>query len=158
MQGKFSKFSSIQGHISSVRCLTLIRVNDVHVSEGTAQNFLLFSGGGRASLKCWSLNLASITWNEPKHIPYKSDGSSYPTCTLLAELPNQFSRYRRKRVYRQVIEGSFCDTRFMSVSVFWFSDLTELDRFKLKNTCSIYGVITGCSDGSLRFVQTFLNS
>ena len=126
--------------------MTLAKVKCSDEGKPTPYDLLLFSGGGRALLKCWSVNLTDIIWNEENcETVRKLDKSLHPVCTLLAELPHHVRHYRKKKVPNEVMGGTFFDTRFMSVSVFWFPDLVPSKTWQY-----IYGIIIGCSDGSLR--------
>lgn len=126
--------------------MTLAKVKYADEGTSTPYDVLLFSGGGRALLKCWSVNLTNITWNEQNCKTVRPcDKSLHPVCTLLAELPHNVSHYKKKKVQHEVMEGTVSDIRFMSVSVFWFPDLVLS-----KTWHHTYGIITGCSDGNLR--------
>ncbi|XP_013403103.1 WD repeat-containing protein 6 [Lingula anatina] len=47
---------TLQGHLSSVRTLTSVRSS--HLAGNITQSRLLFSGGGRAQVKCWKITVS----------------------------------------------------------------------------------------------------
>ena len=108
---------------------------------------LLFSGGSRASLKCWSLDLDGILGNEINDKSFEMDNTSLnSSCTLSAELRNlSHGSRRKKRFGNDEIEEFTCDIRFMSLSVFPVTDLVWMDA-----SLPVVGVIAGCSDGHVR--------
>lgn len=140
---RFHKVFSCEGHISSVRCLAYINVYTRVINGMPSHKHLLFSGGSRASLKCWSLNVDLITRNESDGKSSKINASS---CSLLAELRSPTHRYRKKKQLGRSKDEEFsCDIRFMSLSTFSLTDFANSTAGS-----DTVGLIAGCSDGYLR--------
>lgn len=51
----FHNLGVFDGHLSGIKCLSIVRLND-EVGE-LSNRHLVFSGGGRAQLKVWQMNL-----------------------------------------------------------------------------------------------------
>ena len=149
---KFHKVFTCEGHISSVRCLTYINVHLHSVQETHCYKHLLFSGGSRASLKCWSLDVDSISSNE---VNGKSSGlnpSLNSSCTLLAELRGRSRRPQRKKRFGSCKDEEFTsDIRFMSLNAFPATDLLPSAWIHDGVCPPAVGVVAACSDGYLRY-------
>lgn len=135
------------GHISSVRALSATscplpelqpseQINTRTTSDRTCH--LLFSGGGRASLKCWRVDLSLIDVdNDSCH----GDKMTSSPMVFLGEYSFRFSNYRRRR--KKLDLQSLSEIRFMS--------LTSLCATELIDSCqSLYFVVAACSDGFVR--------
>ena len=131
------------GHISSVRALSATKCSlpNLKPSEQINTNttgdrtcHLLFSGGGRASLKCWRVDLSLIDAdNDSCH------GGA--PMVFLGEYSFRFSNHRRRRKKQDL--QSLSEIRFMS--------LTSLSATELTDSCqSLYFVMAACSDGFVR--------
>ena len=154
---RIRKVLSCEGHISSVRCLAFVKINHPY-HEPRSQKYLLFSGGSRASLKCWLLDVDSILKTEKtKSKCTELNASSLnSSCILFAELRNQPRESRKKKQRgRSNEEDEFtCDIRFMSLSAFPLTRLSISTPNKFDTSCAV-GVVTGCSDGYIRYTQVF---
>ena len=131
----------LTGHISSVRALAAMAY-----SPGL-QLTLLFSGGGRASIKAWLINYAGKVFiiNILQSLSYTATliEATEPIVSLQCEYnllglsTHQKSRKKRK----QLIIGPEC--RVMTLTAFPFSEvITDEDNAIL--------VAAGCSDGVTR--------
>ena len=68
--------SSLKGHLSSVRCISVLptgrsskQTNTENNSEKKSEtSFLLFSGGGRAELRVWKLNFSIPVYRHHRHL------------------------------------------------------------------------------------------
>lgn len=128
------------GHISSVRALSattcpLPKLSpSEHINPSTSCDrtcHLLFSGGGRASLKCWRVDLS----------PIDADKMTSSPMVFLGEYSLHFSNHRRRRKKQDL--QSLSEIRFMS--------LTSLCATELIDSChSLYFVMAACSDGFVR--------
>lgn len=142
--GMTSLIFTAHGHISSVRALCATKsprpniqpkeqINGHPTNDRTCH--LLFSGGGRASLKCWRVDLSRI--NDSR----QGDKMTPSPMVFLGEFSFRFSNHRRRR--RKHDSQSFSEIRFMS--------LTSLSAANLKDSCqSLYFVLAACSDGFVR--------
>ena len=111
------------------------------------QGHLLFSGGGRASLKCWRVDLSVINLNsDGRH------GDKLPSSPMvfLAEYSFHFSNHRRRRKKHDL--QSLSEIRFMSLTSLSAAELIDQSTSdQLIGSCqSLYFVMTGCSDGFVR--------
>ena len=135
------------GHISSVRALSATscprpklqpsdQINTCTSRDKTRH--LLFSGGGRASLKCWRVDLSLIDVdNDSCH----GDKMTSSPMVFLGEYSFRFSNHRRRRKKQDL--QSLSEIRFMS--------LTSLCATELIDSCqSLYFVMAACSDGFVR--------
>ena len=119
--------------------------------EVNSHKHFLFSGGSRASLKCWSLDLERILNSEINDKSSEVDNTSLnSSCTLFAELHNLSRGSRKKKRLGNVENEQFtCDIRFMSLNTFAVTDLVR-SFWTDANPPPAVGVIAGCSDGYLR--------
>lgn len=137
------------GHISSVRTLsaTTCPLPKLQPSEQINTNtfsdrncHLLFSGGGRASLKCWRVDMSLIDVDDDS---CHGDKVTSSPMVFLGEYLFRFSNHRRRRKKQDL--QSLSEIRFMS--------LTSLCAIELIDSCqSMYFVMAGCSDGFVRWV------
>ena len=135
------------GHISSVRALSattcpLPRLQpnkQINTSTSSDRNcHLLFSGGGRASLKCWRVDMSLIDVDDDS---CHGDKVTSSPMVFLGEYLFRFSNHRRRRKKQDL--QSLSEIRFMS--------LTSLCAIELIDSCqSMYFVMAGCSDGFVR--------
>lgn len=135
------------GHISSVRALSATKcpLPELQPSEQINTNtsgdrtcHLLFSGGGRASLKCWRVHLSLTDVDNDSCHGGKMTSSPM---AFLGEYSFRFSNHRRRRKKHDL--QSLSEIRFMS--------LTSLSATELINSCqSLYFVMAACSDGFVR--------
>ncbi|KAJ7336502.1 hypothetical protein OS493_011707 [Desmophyllum pertusum] len=145
--GATSSIFTAHGHISSVRALSATRpplpklqsseqINTHTPSERTYH--VLFSGGGRASLKCWRVDLSLIDVDSDS---CHGDKMTCSPMVFLGEYSFRFSNHRRRRKKHDL--QSLSEIRFMS--------LTSLSGTELIDTCqSLYFVMAACSDGFVR--------
>lgn len=135
------------GHISSVRALSATACplpkhqlsEQININTSSDRNcHLLFSGGGRASLKCWRVDLSLIDVdNDSCH----GDKMTSSPMVFLGEYLFRFSNHRRRRKKQDL--QSLSEIRFMS--------LTSLCANELIDSCqSLYFVMAACSDGFVR--------
>lgn len=135
------------GHISSVRALSATKCpspkrqpsQQINTKPTGDRNcHLLFSGGGRASLKCWRVNLSLVDIdNDSCH----GDKMTSSPMVFLGEYSFRFSSHRRRRKKHDL--QSLSEIRFMS--------LTSLSATELTDSCqSLYFVMAACSDGFVR--------
>lgn len=137
------------GHISSVRTLSattcplpkLQPSEQINTSTSSDRNcHLLFSGGGRASLKCWRVDMSLIDVDDDS---CHGDKVTSSPMIFLGEYLFRFSNHRRRRKKQDL--QSLSEIRFMS--------LTSLCAIELIDSCqSMYFVMAGCSDGFVRWV------
>ena len=135
------------GHISSVRALSATSCPrpKLHPSEQINTSIsrdrtrhLLFSGGGRASLKCWRVDLSFI---DVDNAFCHGDKMTSSPMVFLGEYSFHFSNYRRRRKKQDL--QTLSEIRFMS--------LTSLCATELIDSCqSLYFVMAACSDGFVR--------
>lgn len=147
-----SSIFTAHGHISSVRALCATKSPRPNIQPKEQINghpsydrtcHLLFSGGGRASLKCWRVDLSRI--NDSR----QGDKMTSSPMVFLGECSFRFSNHRRRR--RKHDSQSFSEIRFMS--------LTSLSAANLKDSCQLlYFVLAACSDGFVRCVLSFFRS
>ena len=109
---------------------------------GGSGRYLLFSGGGRASLKCWRTDISAIDVSDSCH------GSKLTSSPLvfLAEYSERLSNYKRRRNRRK--DRALSEIRFMSLTSLClqgFCAQSEIDRCQ-----SLYSVVAACSDGFVR--------
>lgn len=109
---------------------------------------LLFSGGGRASLKCWRVDLSAIEVNVDG---YHSDKAAFCPMVFLGEYSFHFSNHRRRRKKQDL--ASLSEIRFMSLTSLCASELSnQYPRDQFVDSCqSLYFVMAACSDGFVRY-------
>ena len=121
----------------------------VGTSSDCSSKYLLFSGGGRASLKCWRIDHALSATNLPTNSCHVNCVTSSPM-VLLAEYATRSSKYRRRRKLEDKMHS---EIRFMSLSAVNLGKFTD-DSFMDTNidSCqSLYCVVAACSDGFVRY-------
>ncbi|XP_028403319.1 WD repeat-containing protein 6-like isoform X2 [Dendronephthya gigantea] len=163
---RFRKVASCEGHISSVRCLAYIELNPQDSEETPSLKHLIFSGGSRASIKCWSLDVDNILSDKKSDSSSEEGASLHSSCTLFAELRSLSRRSRKKKRLRHDVDvGDFsCDVRIMSLSILPLAEILPDPGGSLMDIRpNAVGVIAACSDGYLRFyvfdykLKTFTN-
>ena len=150
--GLTSPFFTAHGHISSVKALSVTKRPLSHLqpraSNDKTSSLLLFSGGGRASLRCWRLNLSLIDAD--------TEGCNGDTMTspmvFLGEYSFSFSNHRRRR-RKQHLE-SLSEIRFMSLTTLNAAEIINHSSSQdLIDKCqTLYFVMAACSDGFVRCV------
>ena len=150
--GLTSPFFTAHGHISSVKALSVTKRPLSHLqpsaSNDKTSSLLLFSGGGRASLRCWRLNLSLINAD--------TEGCHGDTMTspmvFLGEYSFSFSNHRRRR-RKQHLE-SLSEIRFMSLTTLNAAEIINHSSSQdLIDKCqTLYFVMAACSDGFVRCV------
>ena len=151
--GLTSPFFTAHGHISSVKALSVTKRPLSHLqpiaSNDKTSSLLLFSGGGRASLRCWRLDLSLINAD--------SEGCHGDTMTsspivFLGEYSFSFSNHRRRR-RKQDLE-SLSEIRFMSLTTLNAAEIINHSSSQdLIDKCrTLYFVMAACSDGFVRCV------
>lgn len=150
--GLTSPFFTAHGHISSVKALSVTKRPLSHLqpsaSDDKTSSLLLFSGGGRASLRCWRLNLSLIDAD--------TEGCHGDTMTspmvFLGEYSFSFSNHRRRR-RKQHLE-SLSEIRFMSLTTLNAAEIINHSSSQdLIDKCqTLYFVMAACSDGFVRCV------
>ena len=151
--GLTSPFFTAHGHISSVKALSITKrpLSQLQqsASNDKTSSLLLFSGGGRASLRCWRLDLSLINAD--------SEGCHGDTMTsspivFLGEYSFSFSNHRRRR-RKQDLE-SLSEIRFMSLTTLNAAEIINHSSSQdLIDKCqTLYFVMAACSDGFVRCV------
>ena len=150
--GLTSPFFTAHGHISSVKALSVTKRPLSHLQPRASNDktsSLLFSGGGRASLRCWRLDLSLINAD--------SEGCHGDTMTsspivFLGEYSFSFSNHRRRR-RKQDLE-SLSEIRFMSLTTLNAAEIINHSSSQdLIDKCqTLYFVMAACSDGFVRCV------
>lgn len=137
------------GHISSVRTLSattcplpkLQPSEQINTSTSSDRNcHLLFSGGGRASLKCWRVHMSLIDVDDDS---CHGDKVTSSPMIFLGEYLFRFSNHRRRRKKQDL--QSLSEIRFMSLTSLCAIELIDSRQ-------SMYFVMAGCSDGFVRWV------
>lgn len=149
--GEVSPVFTAHGHISSVRALSvakrpLLRLQP-NVAHDKTDGHLLFSGGGRASLKCWHVDLSVIDVNSDG---CHGDRFTSSPMVFLGEYSFNFSNHRRRRKKHNL--QSLSEIRFMSLTSLNAAELMTLsssDQF-IEGCQSLYFVMAACSDGFVR--------
>lgn len=157
--GRSIKLFTAQGHISSVRALSVTTstsktslydeathdVLDVENEEHSRMEYassrrcLLFSGGGRASLRCWRI--------DPTVVDRNGMISSAPV-SFVSEYSSRSSSHKRRRKRK---EGHLhSEIRFMSLSSFPLSVVMGDGDILADVSLGLYGVAAACSDGFVR--------
>ena len=146
---------SLSGHISSVRCLAVCK-SSVPSSHNSGQNRkLLFSGGGRAQIKIWRLDVGSLsqpslaTLNQrvnPDNTVSK-DIQTKPICirTNDTEAIETVSCYSENTdIVSSVIEAENCDSKNEDTSNALLQNLNETSSgnqlLKPPTACKISGL------------------
>ncbi|XP_067037076.1 tRNA (34-2'-O)-methyltransferase regulator WDR6-like isoform X3 [Acropora muricata] len=149
--GLVSELFTAHGHISSVRTLNVVKRPLTQASPCSVNDqngcHLLFSGGGRASLKCWRVDLSVLEVNiDGCH----SDKAAFCPMVFLGEYSFQFSNHRRRRKKQDL--ASLSEIRFMSLTSLCASELTnQYPHDQFVDSCqSLYFVMAACSDGFVR--------
>ncbi|XP_062515131.1 tRNA (34-2'-O)-methyltransferase regulator WDR6-like isoform X2 [Corticium candelabrum] len=124
---------SCPGHVSSVRTLSAIPFDQ-------GGSLVLFSGGGRASLKCWYLEVC-VSLKVSEAVCHSERSSTCVRAHNVTELNSPLYRHHRKP--KQSDES---ESRVMSLSSF---DSACLDCNRTIGDG--YIVISGWSDGCIRF-------
>lgn len=127
----FETLTIVNGHISSIKCLAILNIEN---TELFCKN-LIFSGGGRAQLKVWQLNM------KLKNGELLRDNL---TCKLLESFMLRGTDKERKKMSK-TLKNTFDidpETRFMDISVQSYSE----------DSNSIL-VFLACSDGYLRILS-----
>ena len=144
---------SVHGHISSVRALSVTKCTSPKTQQEPANNLdknwgshLLFSGGGRASLKCWRVNLSLVEEND-------GSGTSSPPVAYLGEYSFRLSNHKRRRKMNN--DHALAEIRFMSLTSLSASQLMDHSvSVDVMDRCqSLHFVMSACSDGFVRLVN-----
>ncbi|XP_068709317.1 tRNA (34-2'-O)-methyltransferase regulator WDR6-like isoform X1 [Montipora foliosa] len=149
--GVVSEVFTAHGHISSVRALNVAERPLEYASpcRGNSKNggYLLFSGGGRASLRCWRVDLSVIDVNSDD---FHGEKATCCPIVFLGEYSFHFSNHRRRRKKSDLL--SLSEIRFMSVTSLNASKLkSQSSCEQLIDRCqSLYFVMAACSDGFVR--------
>ncbi|XP_051172215.1 WD repeat-containing protein 6 isoform X2 [Leptopilina boulardi] len=127
----FQTLNIINGHISSVKCLAILNVEN---TESCCKN-LIFSGGGRAQLKVWQLSI-------------KLENGEFLKENLSCKFVNSFmlrgTDKERKKLSKTLKNNYDVDpeTRFMDINVHSLLDVS--------NSILLF---VACSDGYLRVLS-----
>ena len=146
-----SEVFTAHGHISSVRALNVAERPLEYASPCRANSknggYLLFSGGGRASLRCWRVDLSVIDVNSDD---FHGEKATCCPIVFLGEYSFHFSNHRRRRKKSDLL--SLSEIRFMSVTSLNASKLkSQSSCEQLIDRCqSLYFVMAACSDGFVR--------
>ena len=150
--GLTSPFFTAHGHISSVKALSVTKRPLSHLqpraSNDKTSSLLLFSGGGRASLRCWRLNLSLIDVD--------TEGCHGDTVTspmvFLGEYSFSFSNHRRRRRKKDL--ENLSEIRFMSLTTLNAAEIISHSSSQdlIDNCQTLYFVMAACSDGFVRCV------
>ena len=150
--GLTSPFFTAHGHISSVKALSVTKRPLSQLQPSTSNDktssLLLFSGGGRASLRCWRLNLSLIDVDTEG---YYGDTITSPM-VFLGEYSFSFSNHRRRR--RKQDLASLSEIRFMSLTTLNAVEIISHSSSQdlIDNCQTLYFVMATCSDGFVRRV------
>ena len=151
------------GHISSVRALSVakrplsrLQPSDkvqTHAANNRTSGHLLFSGGGRASLKCWRVDLSNIDVDSDSCC---GDNMGSSPMVFLGEYSFCFSKRRRRRKKPDL--QSLSEIRFMSLTSLSATELiNHPSSHNLMDRCqSLYFVMSACSDGFVRYLNFVL--
>ena len=151
--GLTSPFFTAHGHISSVKALSVTKRPLSHLqpraSNDKTSSLLLFSGGGRASLRCWRLDLSLINADSEG---CRGDTMTSSPIVFLGEYSFSFSNHRRRR-RKQDLE-SLSEIRFMSLTTLNAAEIINHSSSQdLIDKCqTLYFVMAACSDGFVRCV------
>ena len=149
--GLTSPFFTAHGHISSVKALSVTKRPLSHLQPSASNDktsSLLFSGGGRASLRCWRLNLSLIDAD--------TEGCHGDTMTspmvFLGEYSFSFSNHRRRRRKKDL--ENLSEIRFMSLTTLNAAEIISHSSSQdlIDNCQTLYFVMAACSDGFVRCV------
>ena len=150
--GLTSPFFTAHGHISSVKALSVTKrpLSQLQqsASNDKTSSLLLFSGGGRASLRCWRLNLSLIDVD--------TEGCHGDTVTspmvFLGEYSFSFSNHRRRRRKKDL--ENLSEIRFMSLTTLNAAEIISHSSSQdfIDNCQTLYFVMAACSDGFVRCV------
>ena len=150
--GLTTPFFTAHGHISSVKALSVTKRPlsrlQPSVSNDKTSSLLLFSCGGRASLRCWRLNLSLIDVD--------TEGCHTNTITspmvFLGEYSFSFSNHRRRR-RKQDLEP-LSEIRFMSLTTLNAAEIIShsSSQYLIDKCQTLYFVMAACSDGFVRCV------
>lgn len=151
--GLTTPFFTAHGHISSVKALSVTKRPlsplQPSASNDKTSSLLLFSGGGRASLRCWRLNLSLIDADtEGCH----GDTMTSSPIVFLGEYSFSFSNHRRRR-RKQDLE-SLSEIRFMSLTTLNAAEIIShsSSQYLIDKCQTLYFVMAACSDGFVRCV------
>ena len=119
------------------------------VRNDKTNGHLLFSGGGRASLKCWRVNLSLIDVDSDN---CHGDVVTSSPMVFLGEYSFSFSNNQRRR--RKQDLQSLSEIRFMSVTSLSAAEIiVHSSNQDFMDSCqSLYFVMVACSDGFIRLV------
>ncbi|CAH1783035.1 unnamed protein product [Owenia fusiformis] len=142
----------LQGHVSSVRCLATspsaisIDKKCVETSSTTSpHSMILFSGGGRAQIKVWCINIftamSSISENGTKNNAREVQ-CQYELLTSYT----MSQSLKRQKHWRSTQVDSNPETRFMDVTACNLGESLKNDDLH-----GFHFLAAGCSDGFLRF-------
>lgn len=141
--GIISPVFTAHGHISSIRALSVAkRPLSQHSKTG---GHLLFSGGGRASLKCFRVDLSIIDVNIDD---CRGDKVTSSPMVFLGEYSFHFSSHRRRRKKHDL--QSLSEIRFMSLTSLSAVELLDASHQLIDSCQSLYFVMAACSDGFVR--------
>ncbi|XP_055955530.1 WD repeat-containing protein 6 [Patella vulgata] len=140
---------TMQGHLSSVRTLSTSTVKNRHEN---ITKCLLFSGGGRAQIEVWKINVSESENNE---ISFNSDAfeinSNSETCPLNCDYEHLTSTFlgqvKNKRGLKSWKKNSYNpdpETRILCLTSF---PATEID---ITNPNNLHFIGAACSDGFVR--------
>jgi hypothetical protein len=118
------------GHLSGIKCISIVKLNSTVCDLN--HKYLVFSGGGRAQLKFWEINL--------KYNPLVSPSADLSCSDIKSHMLYGHDQYRKKpwqeAKQSYVIEP---ETRYMDIYAYYPSE-------------DVYHVLifVACADGYLR--------
>ena len=167
--GRIVRLFTAQGHISSVRAVSAVACGESQQREAVStedncggnakcqktlsslcSKYLLFSGGGRASLKCWRVDLSLSVDTFHSSSCYDNSVTLSPML-LLAEYSTRVNKYRRRRKLEDQMHS---EIRFMCLSTVNLQQfLGNIFHEKNKERAqALYIVCAACSDGFVRYL------
>ncbi|KYN30635.1 WD repeat-containing protein 6 [Trachymyrmex septentrionalis] len=111
----FKNLGTFNGHLSGIRCLSVVELNMLHESEF---QYLVFSGGGRAQLKIWKLNFnfQSVDPKNPHSIK-KLNMSCFDVNSHMLYKQNQYCKKPWQETKQSCIEEP--ETRYMDIYAYY---------------------------------------
>lgn len=126
---QFHTVASLSGHLSSIRALALINLKD---TKECTKN-LVFSGGGRAQLKVWFIEI--------KFEQNVLDNNNSKYMELASHMLRGTDQQQRKTLQQGAQQSHYIDpeTRYMNVNV-----------HRIREDLNLVLLLVACSDGFLR--------
>ena len=151
----YNVVDSIQGHLSSVRCLAVSHIPQ-SLGHSSCNNItkVLFSAGGRAQLKAWRI---SITMDFCEDVRYAWSGNvNFPSRSrkLQHEILGYHNLCEKPRSKRKPWKVAHYDpspeTRYMDIATFFLPRRKKRRGTVGTELSDLHAVICACSDGFVR--------